>query len=127
MKWLADLASGIVSPITKVFTKKNDNKTKIKKAQIDRLVNAEDKLSEWETIQAENSNDSWKDEYITLIVTLPLATTFIAVFCAVVFNEPELAKAASEGVRAVKELVPNYEELLYIVCLAALGIRAIRR
>ena len=30
-------------------------------------------------------------------------------------------------VNELKELVPNYGELLYIVCLAAIGIRAIKK
>lgn len=127
MKWLADIATGLVSPITNVFVKRNDNKTKIKEKQIDRIVNSEDKLAEWEAIQAESGNNSWKDEWITLIITLPIPVIFISVMLSVFLEDPMMAEAAKAGVSAIKELVPNYDELLYIVCLAAIGIKAFKR
>ena len=127
MKWLADIASGLVSPITNHFTKKNDNKTKVKQQQIQRLMNSDDQLAEWESIQAESGNNSWKDEWITLIITLPIPVIFVSVILSVLFENPLIAEAAKAGVTAIKALVPNYAELLYIVCLAAIGIKAIKR
>ena len=127
MKWLADIASGLVSPITNHFTKKNDNKTKVKQQQIQRLMNADDQEAEWEAIQAESGNNSWKDEWITLIITLPIPVIFVSVILSVMFDNPLMAEAAKAGVKAIKELVPNYAELLYIVCLAAIGIKAFKK
>lgn len=127
MKWLADIASGIVSPITNHFTKKNDNKTKVKQQQIQRLMNSDDKEAEWEAIQAESGNNSWKDEYITVIISFPVPIIFIAVFFSVVFGDPIYAQGAKAGVDAIKELLPNYEDLLMAVCLAAIGIKAFKK
>lgn len=127
MKWLKDIATGLVSPITNHFTKKNDNKTKVKQQQIQRLINSDDQLAEWESIQAESGNNSWKDEWITLIITLPIPVIFVSVILSVLLKNPLIAEAAKAGVIAIKELVPNYAELLYIVCLAAIGIKAIKR
>lgn len=127
LKTLSSLASGLVSPITNHFTKKNDNKTKVKQQKIQRLMNSDDKEAEWEAIQAEGGNNSWKDEWITLIITLPIPVIFVSVILSVLFENPLIAEAATQGVTAIKELVPNYAELLYIVCLAAIGIKAIKR
>lgn len=127
MKWLADVASGLISPITNHFTKKNDNKTKVKQQQIQRLMNSDDKEAEWESIQAESGNNSWKDEWITLIITLPIPVIFISVILSVLLDDPLIAEAAKAGTEAIKELVPNYAELLYIVCLAAIGIKAFKK
>jgi len=127
MKWLADIASGLVSPITNHFTKKNDNKTKVMQQQIQRVMNADDKQAEWESIQAESGNNSWKDEWITLIITLPIPIIFFSVILSVMLDNPLIAEAAKSGVTAIKELVPNYAELLYIVCLAAIGIKAFKK
>ena len=127
MGWLTSLASVLVSPITNHFTTKNNNKTKVKQQQIQRLMNSDDKEAEWESIQAESGNNSWKDEWITLIITLPIPVIFIAVILSVLLNDPAIAEAAKAGVTAIKELVPNYAELLYIVCLAAIGIKAIKK
>jgi len=46
---------------------------------------------------------------------------------SVFLDNPMMAEAAKAGVSAIKELVPNYDELLYIVCLAAIGIKAFKR
>jgi len=127
MKWLADIATGLVSPITKHFTKKNDNKTKVKQQQIQRLMNSDDKEAEWEAIQAESGNNSWKDEYITVIISFPVPVIFIAVFASVVFGDPIYAQGAKAGVDAIKELLPNYQDLLMAVCLAAIGIKAFKK
>jgi len=124
---ISSIASGLVSPITNVFVKRNENKTRIKAKQIDRIVNAEDKLAEWEAIQAEGGNHSWKDEYITIIVTIPIPIIFFAVMYSVISGDPLVAEGARAGVEALKVLVPDYNELLYIVCLAAIGIKAIKR
>ena len=127
MKWLSDLASGLVSPITNHFTKKNDNKAKVKQQQIQRLMNADDKEAEWESIQAESGNSSWKDEYITVIISFPVPTIFIAVFVSVITGNAIYAEAANSGIEAVKNLLPNYEDLLMAVCLAAIGIKAFKK
>jgi hypothetical protein len=127
MKWLADIASGLISPVTNFFAKKNENKTRIKQQQIQRLMDSDDKEAEWESIQAENSDNSWKDEWITLIITLPIPTIFIAVIISVLLENPLFAEAARAGAMAIKELVPNYAEVLYIVCLAAIGIKAVKK
>ena len=124
---IAGVVKGLVSPVANVFVKRNDNKTKIKEKQIDRVMNAEDKLSEWEAIQAEGGNHSWKDEYITIIITIPIPIIFFSVMYSVISGDPSVAEGAKAGVTALKELVPNYHELLYIVSLAAIGIKALKR
>ncbi len=127
MNPVASFFSGLVSPITNHFTKKNEGKTKVKLKQIERLKSSDDSLAEWESIQAEGGNNSWKDEWITLIITLPIPVIFISVMLSVFLGDPVMAEAAKAGVSAIKELVPNYDELLYIVCLAAIGIKAFKR
>lgn len=125
--WIGNAVGGIVSPITGYFTKKSENKTKVKLSQIDRLKSADDALSEWENIMAENSGNSWKDEYVTVIVTLPIITTFLAVFYSIFTGDPTAAHAAKEATNAVKELVPEYGNLVIGVCFAAIGIKAIKK
>ena len=127
MNFILSALTSIVSPVTGFLTKKNENKTKIKQQQIQRLMDSDDRVAEWEAIQAESGNNSWKDDWITLIITLPIPVIFIAVILSVLLDNPLIAQAANSGVSAIKELVPNYSELLYIVCLAAIGIKAIKK
>jgi hypothetical protein len=127
MNWIAKAVSGLVSPITDLFAKRNDNKTKVKQQQIQRVMNSDDQVAEWEAIQAEGGNNSWKDEYITVIISFPVPVIFIAVFLSVVLGDPVYAEGAKAGVDAIKELLPNYEDLLMAVCLAAIGIKAFKK
>jgi hypothetical protein len=72
MSILTSLIGGLVSPVTNYFTKRSADKTNVKLKQIDRLKSSDDSLAEWETIQAENSAHSLKDEFWTLILSIPL-------------------------------------------------------
>jgi len=79
---------------------------------------------EIDVISKRNEGETWKDEYITIIMTMPLVTLFFAVFVGTLLGRPELIAAAIEANAAVKELVPNYQELLALTITAALGVRA---
>lgn len=124
---IGQIISGLVSPITSVFTKRNDNKTAIKKANIERIMNSDDKEAELERVMKEGLSGTWKDEYVTVMITMPVPAVFFAVVYSVISGDPLIAQGAQAGVAAIKELIPNYQELLYIVCLAAVGIKALRK
>ena len=127
MSSIIGVLSTIVSPVTNFFTARNENKTKIKQQKIKRLMNSDDQEAEWEAIQAESGNNSWKDEWVTLVITLPIPVIFVSVMLSVLCENPLIAEAAYAGVKAIKELVPNYDQVLYIVCLAAIGIKALKK
>lgn len=124
---LGNLVSGVISPVTGYFSKKNENKTRIKLTQIERLKNSDDAVAEWEAINAENNNNTWKDEYVTIVITLPIPTLFFSVVYSTYTGEPEAAIAVQEGIKALKELIPDYGNLLAAVCLAAIGIKALKK
>lgn len=126
--WIGSAISGIVSPIAGMIKKRDDNKTKVKLSQVERIKNAEDSAAELDKVFAENSgNGSWKDEYVTLIISLPIPVLFLSVIYSAFTGEPAAAEAAKAGVEALKELLPDYNDLLMMVCLAAIGIRAIKK
>lgn len=126
--FIGNAVSGIVSPITGYFEKKNENKTKTKLAQIDRISKAEDKAAELDKVFAENAgNRSWKDEYVTLIISLPIPVLFFSVMYSAINGDATAANAAKEAISALKELLPDYNDLLIAVCFAAIGIRVIKK
>ena len=79
---------------------------------------------EIDMIAKRNEGATWKDEYITVIMTLPLVTTLFAAFLGTLLGNPEYMMAAVEANNAVKDLVPNYQELLGVTIVAGLGYRA---
>ncbi|CAM0053541.1 hypothetical protein VPHD478_0038 [Vibrio phage D478] len=126
--WIGSAISGIVSPITGMIQKRDDNKTKVKLSQVERIKNAEDSAAELEKVFAENAgNGSWKDEYVTLIISLPIPVLFFSVLYSAFTGEPAAAEAAKAGVEALKDLLPDYNDLLMMVCLAAIGIRLVKK
>ena len=48
------------------------------------------------------SADSWTDEYVTVIITLPLVLVFVCTFVAILFAKPELLEASDAAIASVK-------------------------
>jgi hypothetical protein len=82
---------------------------------------------EIDAISKRNEGETWKDEYITIIMTMPLLVLFFSVFIGVLLNKPELIDAAIKANAAVKDLIPNYQELLGVTITAGLGLRAYKK
>ena len=68
---IAKLIAGLVSPITNYLAKRNDNKTAIIKQKVQRVMNADDKEAELALIVAGGMKYSWKDEYWTVVLSIP--------------------------------------------------------
>ena len=93
------LSSGIES-YTEVKKTKLKNKAIIEEGEQKRLTKAQDDDAKWEQIMAENQDESWKDEYLTIILTIPLVMAFI----------PSLAPYVEQGF-AVLERVPEWYKI----------------
>ena len=82
---------------------------------------------EIDVISKRNENNTWKDEYLTLVMTSPVLTTFFGVFLGVLLNRPEIIEAVTASNKALLELVPNYQEYLGATIFAGLGLRAYKK
>lgn len=77
---------------------------------------------DWDMIQAQNSGESWKDEFITLVVFSP----FIGMFCAVLFGDVEMVERFKEAFIVLDTEVPEeYWYLLSAITAASFGIKKI--
>lgn len=117
MEWLTSIFKSVVSPITNTVTKINTNKAEVKKRQIDRVMNADDKVAEWEAIQAENSSGSWKDEFWTLVLSIPLIFAFY----------PEAVPVIKAGFEVIKEMPIFYQYWLGIAVTSSFGIKILKK
>lgn len=77
------------------------------------LTKKAEHIAEWETIQAEASKTSWKDEFWTFILACPLILLFI----------PQTSDFALEGLRRLHEAPEWYLMALSAAIAAAFGIR----
>lgn len=90
-------------------------KTEVKKAQIDREVKALTHEADWDEVQASASASSWKDEWLTLLISIPLILAFI----------PSMSQYVQQGFDVLREVPDWYMYLVSVVFAASFGIKKI--
>ena len=98
------------------------DKAEVKAAKHERELTTIKGDQAWDEIQANNSNNSWKDEYLTIILTLP----FVAMFLAVVFGAEEMVLRFQQAFMVLDKDVPDeYWYLLSVVVAASFGVKKV--
>ena len=90
-----------------------------------RALAAQVSRAEWEALSRAADAGSWKDEYVTVLLTLPILALFIGALLEAV-GVTEVSTAARQMIDALNSLDGRYADLLMYVCLAAIGIRYLR-
>ena len=128
---LSTLASGVVG----FFTKKQDIKKTAEVAKA-KLLHAKESNNqeisltdaEWESLSVKTQDETWKDEYITVVITSPIVTLMVGNIMAA-FGMPE-GVAVVEGTKeAIKDLIVlgmDYGFLIGAVTMAAVGLKVWR-
>ena len=114
---MLNMLIGPAIELAKDFVK---GKAEEKKAIQQRKIQAIQNDSDWENKMAEASSSSWKDEYLTIILTIPL----IAVGYAVATGDTSVIDRVHEGFAALERLPEWYQYLLFLACSAAFGIKS---
>lgn len=70
---------------------------------------------EWDIVQAENSGRSWKDEWFTILLSIPLILAFF----------PGCVNAVREGFMVLDTMPDWYKYLLGVAVAASFGYRKI--
>lgn len=81
------------------------------------LMSKETSTADWERIMAESTKNSWKDEFITIVVMIPVILCFV----------PGLEDVVKNGFDRLSELPEWYTWLVFAVCSAAIGIRGTKQ
>ena len=115
---LGPLVSGVFDIGKQYFANKAE-KSKAKHEQELAVIKGD---QTWDEIQARNSNESWKDEYLTIVITSP----FIAMFLAAVFDDREMVNRIGEAFVILQNEVPEqYWTLLIIAFGASFGVKGV--
>ena len=77
------------------------------------LLSKETSTADWERIMAQSTQNSPKDEFITVVVMIPVILCFV----------PGLEEVVKNGFDRLSELPEWYTWLVFTVCSAAIGIR----
>lgn len=117
------IVSGILGLATAgvdVWKSKAEAKAKLTQAEAEArshaMIKALEHESNWELIHAQNSATSWKDEYWTIVISLP------AFMCFLGFDEEVRA-----GFAALETAPEWYQYLLVAIALAAFGLRGLNK
>lgn len=111
------IIGGLIDGVVGIFKKKQDRKLEETKGNIKRLQTAEDAVAEWEKIQAESGKASWKDEYWTVILSIP---------CVLVFF-PDMVPHIQAGFEALESMPEFYQYWLGVAVFTSFGVRVAKR
>ncbi len=113
----AGFLSAIASPFVKTVQTISTNKAEIKKRQIERIVNADDKVAEWEAIHAENSRHTWLNDWFSIILSVPLIGAFV----------PPFVPFIHAGFDALNKMPSFYQYWVAVAILSSFGVRAVKK
>ena len=126
------IIGSIISGITGFFSKKQE----IKKASITAKAKLETLKetgaqtleltdAEWESLSVQTQNESWKDEYITLIITSPFITILVgSIGAALGFDwGTQIVSGTVEGLKQMTNLGMDYGIIINAVVFAAVGLK----
>ncbi len=129
---LSSFLGTLVSPISDAYQSRQKRKqaaesakAKIALAKQDSAYELELNDDEWEALSKSNENNTWKDEYVTIIITSPFVLLFLAAIISGFTGDMRYLDSVNLGIQQLKALDVNLGELMFVVVLAAVSIKGI--
>jgi hypothetical protein len=120
----------LIAPIAGYFSKrversaaKDSLKSKATLAQIDTATQITLTDAEWEIAKAQSESGSWKDEWITLVMTAPITLIIIGSVVAGFGYGSEMVDGAVVGITTLNEVGIPMGELMTATVFAGLGLK----
>ena len=95
-------------------------KAEEKKAIQQRKISAIQNDADWENKMADATSNSWKDEFWSIILALPI----IAVVYSVAIDDVSIIDRVNQGFAALNGLPEWYQYLLFIAVSASFGLKS---
>ena len=111
---IAELAGTWMSG--KVEEKKAQAKTRVAKAEAEAIVMQKKATGEidWDLEMAKGSSNSWKDEWLTILFSIPLILAFI----------PGMEEVVANGFLQLQAMPEWYQYSLGVIVAASFGVRS---
>ena len=107
-------ALGPIADLGRTWIEGKVAKTKAKaEAEAAVMINQSKSAADWETAMARASNTSWKDEWITILFSIPLVLAFI----------PSAVPYVREGFAVLATMPQWYQYGLSVIIAASFGVR----
>jgi len=115
MNLLGGLLGGVVD-IGKTWMQGKRHKMEAKAtAEAEVMVHSAKSTADWETLQARNAGQSWKDEWLTLLFSIPLIMAFV----------PSWVPYVEAGFVALENMPEWYRKVVSIIVGASFGVRSV--
>ncbi|QDP65020.1 MAG: hypothetical protein Unbinned4834contig1000_56 [Prokaryotic dsDNA virus sp.] len=109
----------LVGPIANLAKSWMDNRHEQSQAKHKAKMEVISNTASWEEKMAEASANSWKDEFWTVILSIPL----LCVGYSIVVGDPDILMRVADGFHALDTLPDWYQYLLFLAVSASFGVR----
>ena len=114
---MLNLLIGPAIDLAKDFVK---GKAEEKKAIQQRKINAIQNDADWEAKMADATANSWKDEFWSIVLALPI----VAIAYSVAIDDVSIIDRVKEGFTVLNDLPEWYQYLLFIAVSASFGLKS---
>jgi hypothetical protein len=114
---MLNLLIGPAMDLAKDFIK---GKADEKKAIQERKISAIQNDADWETKMADATKDSWKDEFWSIVLALPI----VAIAYSVAIDDVSIIDRVKQGFEVLNTLPEWYQYLLFIAVSASFGLKS---
>jgi len=109
----------LIGPIANLAKGYLSNKAEEKQAKHQAKMSIIQNDADWESKMADASKDSWKDEFWTIVLAIPV----FMVGYAIAANDVTVIARVATGFEALEKLPEWYQYLLFIAISSSFGIR----
>lgn len=131
---LKDIVAGIISPVAGVFQKREERKTAVQTirattaaTEVDGKVAIELTKAQWDLTSKQLESGTWKDEYITIVITSPLVCILVGSMIAAFTGDSRMLMGVEEALATINEVGIDMGELMFFTVLAALGLKTLSK
>ena len=113
----------LLGPVAELATGWMKNKAEEKKLRHQAKMQVIANGAEWEAKMADASSSSWKDEFWTIVLSVPI----FMIGYAIVANDITVINRVKEGFDALAGLPEWYQYLLFIAISSSFGVKGVSK
>jgi len=113
------MLQNLIGPIANLAGTWMSNKQEEKQAKHQAKMSVIQNDANWESKMAEASGNSWKDEYLVLLLTSPV----VAIMFGAMTDQPEIIERVKSGLETLEMLPDWLSYLLYVAVTASFGVK----
>ena len=114
-----NLLSAIIGPVANIGKQYLSNKAAEKQAKHEAKLNVIQNDADWDSKMVDASASSWKDEFWTIILAVPI----FMVGYAIIADDMTVVDRTKQAFQTLNELPEWYQYLLFIAISSSFGIK----